>query len=327
MDAKLRQIAACGVIAATLAYVNPLAICGTNNAARASEGNAKMSDNMPANLKILLHADSFDDGVRGEAPTLSKNYLAYSEASAISSALSLDDLNYIMEHGTPAGKLYAAILLTSGSRVGKNLTFEKLLNDKSPVDYKSGCRGLRTTVGEVAKSFNDTGKYMNFSYSLFCKLTTAPPAASNIAAPGKTAVTQTAPHASLSESQPLPTAQAMAILGSAQCLDDFQHGDTNKPSQLWLAFQSLLKQGKDAKTEAMQLCKSPSAAARVYAAILLQQIDKNEGRKQISELLKDKTLMIRSQGCSREQAPVKDFAQRLLNGEQLVKLRDPNSAG
>ncbi len=264
-------------------------------AAKAIE-KTKMSNSRPNCLKTLMKASSFDDGMRGESPHPSENYVAYQQASAMLNELTIDDLNIVMSQGSPAGRLYAAVLLTEQGRVGKNLTFEKLLNDNAKVEYHSGCKGTSSTVGEIARSLNDTGKYLNFAYSQFCKY--------------KTPI--------------IDKEKAFQVLQNASVLVDFQQGDTNKPSPIWQAFQTLLSEGKAANSEAQALFKSQSAAARLYGAILLKQMDPDASKAKLQSLLNDDAQVVRSQGCSREQSSVKEFAERILRGEQLVKLKDPS---
>lgn len=127
-------------------------------------------ENLPACLKQLINANSFDDSQRGEVPELTPNYKAYQEASNMISGLETSDLNLMLDRGTPAGKLYAAVLLKQSGRVGNNLSFERLVNDHSKVRYQSGCKVLETEVSEIAKSFIENNRYLNFQMSMFCKL-------------------------------------------------------------------------------------------------------------------------------------------------------------
>lgn len=137
--------------------------------AQSNEDSLK-KENLPACLRQLINASSFDDSQRGENPEVTSNYKAYQEASAMISGLETADLNLIMDRGSPAGKLYAAVLLKQSGRVGNNLSFERLVNDHSKVRYQSGCAVIETEVSEVAKSFIANNKYLNFQMSMFCKL-------------------------------------------------------------------------------------------------------------------------------------------------------------
>ncbi len=136
----------------------------------ANEGNKTMIEKMPLCLQKLFRATSFDDSHKGETAEASENYKAYAEAASMISGLESTDLEYLRDHASPAGRVYAAVLLKSSGRVGDNLSFEKLLKDNSELTYRSGCKGIKTTVGEVASGFMKNGRYYNFSYSIFCKL-------------------------------------------------------------------------------------------------------------------------------------------------------------
>ncbi len=136
--------------------------------------NSEASVGMPECLSRLLHATSIDEDARGQIPTVTENHKAYVDASNIIYALEVKDLNYVLEHGSPAGRIYAAVLLKQSSKVGNNLSFDKLLADKDKVIYKSNDKVIHTTVAEVARSFIDKGAYENFSFAIFCKMISEP---------------------------------------------------------------------------------------------------------------------------------------------------------
>ncbi|MDX2106753.1 MAG: hypothetical protein SFY67_10170 [Candidatus Melainabacteria bacterium] len=120
------------------------------------------------------------------------------------------------------------------------------------------------------------------------------------------------------------TTDSASLLFDAQVLDHFQQGDSNKPSRAWLAFQVLLKSGVAARSKIDQLLGSKSGGARLYGAILLQQIDSAKATKLLKSWLNDKTRVVFSQGCAKEETTVGDLSKRLLKGEQLVMLKEPN---
>lgn len=124
---------------------------------------------LPACLKELMSAGSFDDAERGEAPQVSATYKAYLDAAGMIPSLDRKSLERMLTEGSPAGRLYAAVLLKqSGHGPGSNKAFESLLSDHSKVQYKSGCKVCETTVSEVAQSFIDKGSYLNFRMAVFC---------------------------------------------------------------------------------------------------------------------------------------------------------------
>jgi hypothetical protein len=123
----------------------------------------------PECITKLSKAKSFDSGEQGEGAR-SPNYTAYAEASGMISALETKDLEWLLANGTPAGKLYGAVLLKQTGRVGDNDSFKKLEKDTRKVAYLSGCKGFETSVGEVARGFMKDGYFMNFKISMFCKM-------------------------------------------------------------------------------------------------------------------------------------------------------------
>lgn len=121
-------------------------------------------------LRTLYTADKFYGPTPGESGS-SAVQTAYAEASTKSNSFEIDELNLLLQHGTPAGRLYGAVLLWKSGRVGPNLSYEKLLSDSAELQYQDGCKGFNATVKEIAKSLNDSGKFMNFqTRSMFCKL-------------------------------------------------------------------------------------------------------------------------------------------------------------
>ena len=322
--------------------------------------------NMPEALRKIKVATSFDDSVVGEAASRSDNYKAYAEAVDQIQGLTVDDLNNVLESGTPAGKIYAAVLLHQSSKVGHNLSFDKLLNDKSAVAYKSGCKVMNTTVGEIAKTFVDTGSYHNFKYSMFCKLTAPvnngdssskpssnlnpaakPTSGVNPAAKPTSGVNPAAKRSSGVNPAPKPDSEkpkkgdshereqastvqspsalkiAYQNLLTSTAVSHYQQGDSNQPSQLWLYFQILKKQGAGARAEVLQLLESKNPNARVYGLVLMKEINASEGAAQIKKSLDDKEKVLFSSGCTREETTVSELASRISKGDSVIFLEKP----
>ncbi len=117
----------------------------------------------------LSNATSFDSATIGEAVRPSANHAAYAEASSMIQELKTDDLNWLLEHGTPAGRLYGAVLLWQSSRVGPNLSYARLLSDSAAVEYHSGCEVETTTVKNIARSLMERNGYGDFKVGMSCK--------------------------------------------------------------------------------------------------------------------------------------------------------------
>lgn len=274
---------------------------------------------MPDCLKKLMKATSFDDDQKGESPDFTPNCKAYLEASNMIYALELSDLDYVLERGSPAGRIYAAVLIKQSGRAGDNLSFDKLLKDNATVSYQSGCKAMSTTVAEVAKSFIEKGKFFNFSFGIFCKMTMAVPSASQ----GEQTISL-GEHAIRAGKQVKSEDNGLNMLLPATTVEHYQQGDSNRPAPAWLSFQALLKQGAAAKPAIEKLLASKGSGARIYGAILMRQIDAKEGAAKLKAMLADKSTVVFSQGCAKEETTVADLATRLLAGQELVFLKAPD---
>lgn len=125
------------------------------------------SSSMSKDLNQIKSANRFDDSVIGEAIDQSPNYKAFSRL--VKSDVPLKKLEELLATATPAGKLYLAVILWEKDFArGKN-AYKTLLNDNTDVEYRSGCKVITFKVSEIAKSFLETNKFLNFETSKFCK--------------------------------------------------------------------------------------------------------------------------------------------------------------
>lgn len=248
---------------------------------------------MPPSLKALSHATTFDDCSAGESKT-SSNFKSYTAACDQIQALETNDLQYLLGHATPAGRLYAAVLLKQSGRVGDNESFAKLLTDNATVVYRDGCIGTTYKVKDIASAFIKNGSFNNFKFSQYCKL--------------KTPV----------------TTDSASVISDTAVLEHFQKGDSNQPAGAWLAFQEILKSGAAARPQIDRLLSSKAGASRLYGVILLQQIDSAKAVNLLKSWQNDKTRVLLSKGCAKEETTLGDLSTRLLKGEQLVMIKNPN---
>lgn len=112
----------------------------------------------PDCLKTLSMAARFEDSRIGEGGKLSKLYKAYEEAFKKSDKISKADYIWLLQNGTPAGKIYAAMLLKGTGKGNDAESFGKLTHDKSEVAIQSGCEILMEKVSSVAQSFIKSGE-------------------------------------------------------------------------------------------------------------------------------------------------------------------------
>lgn len=138
-------------------------IMPSTNASEHSKMNT--SKNWQDHYTQIKTAKRFDDSVIGEAIDQSANFKAYKGLKE--SDISVSKLEKLLQSATPAGKLYAAVLISDKSHERGLEAYKKLLTDNSDVDYKSGCKVCSFKVSEIAKSLMDTGKFINFKTSRF----------------------------------------------------------------------------------------------------------------------------------------------------------------
>lgn len=100
-----------------------------------------------------------------------------------------------------------------------------------------------------------------------------------------------------------------------------EKGDTNQPSPQWLAFQKHLKFGATAKPQILELLEKASPAGRLYAVILLKQLDPAAADRVLRKMLTDKTPVDYIVGCGVSKSTVAALAGRILKGEELVSLK------
>ena len=107
-------------------------------------------------------------------------------------------------------------------------------------------------------------------------------------------------------------------------LEHFQQGDSNQPSRSWFAFQDLLEAGSGARPQIDQLIKAKASCSRLYGAILLMQIARPRAVNLLKAWQNDNTRVLLSKGCAKEETTVGVISTRLLKGEQIVMLKNPN---
>ncbi len=117
---------------------------------------------LTAPLKVLQQAPSLDDGVIGEAPESSKSWQAYRKALP-AAAQTKPQLLSMIDDATPAGRIYAAMLLYHADKAAGKAAFTRLSQYKSTVDFKSGCRMTSAGGWQIASEFFSNGKYLTLA--------------------------------------------------------------------------------------------------------------------------------------------------------------------
>lgn len=117
---------------------------------------------LSAELKTLQQARSLDDGVVGEAPEQSKSWQAYRKALK-TAAQNKPQLLSLIDDATPAGRIYAAMLLCHADKTAGKEALQRLSQYKSTVDFKSGCRMISVGGWLVASELYLKDKYLTIS--------------------------------------------------------------------------------------------------------------------------------------------------------------------
>ncbi len=101
-----------------------------------------------------------------------------------------------------------------------------------------------------------------------------------------------------------------------------ERGDSNQASPDWLVFEKFLKFGKLASDHIDRLLKEASPAGKLYAAILLKQLDRNKADQALASMESSKEAVFYFKGCAKSQTSLGELAKRIIKGEELVFIPD-----
>jgi hypothetical protein len=262
------------------------AVCAMLNVSPAEAENHKW-------FSILMKAPEFADGVIGEAPYPSECYLAYREALVEPEKITDVELQELHQKATSQGKLYGACL-SYYSRIAHkhgdaDADLKSLINNKSQVYYRSGCKGFNSTVGEVASALIKEKKFLNFQLedlsrvknahgipSSILKLSSAKRLESNVVGEGSRSVV----YAYYNEARHLPL-------------------KTNGWEITWLR-------------------NNGTPAGKLYACFLAMKIDPSAGKEMFRTLENDTTQVQYQTGCEVENFTVGAIAKQVVQNQKFA---------
>lgn len=130
-----------------------------------SQGN--VNDESDQYLRRLYTADSFEGSfVYGG---VSENYRAYRHLFGANGPM-LYRIGDVLKNGSPAGKLYAAMLFHQFDPEVGRLVLSDLNYDKSPVEYNyRGCWSDTSTVGAVARELLNSPDIRKTCFEVDCE--------------------------------------------------------------------------------------------------------------------------------------------------------------
>ena len=122
----------------------------------------RFNDEDAKNLQIISTASHLQGPFMGRGGG-SPQWAAYSSFRWIDPKFLYPKLEEAMPKATPAGKIYLACAYWDHNKGAGIKDFKALLNDKSAVEYSSGCTDhAKETVSSIAKSFIEKGSYSSF---------------------------------------------------------------------------------------------------------------------------------------------------------------------
>ncbi|HEY9785806.1 MAG TPA: hypothetical protein V6D17_10420, partial [Candidatus Obscuribacterales bacterium] len=105
---------------------------------------------LPPYLEVLSKARMIED-TKTIIPTAKSDLrTAFNQAAAAGVGIRTD-LKWLTENASPAGKIYAAVLIRRLDWNDGNQALVKLRNDKDMVQYKKGSEIVHYTVGEIVE--------------------------------------------------------------------------------------------------------------------------------------------------------------------------------
>ncbi len=270
----------------SLSLVFGAACCAMLNASPAEAENQKW-------FSIIMKAPEFADGVIGEAPQPSEAYLAYREALVEPEKITDKELQELHQKATSQGKLYAACLSyywrIASKHADPDADLKSLVNDKSPVFYRSGCRGTNSTVGEVASALMKEKKFLNFKLEDLAKL---------------------------KNTQGIP--DSILKLSSAKRLESNVVGEGSRSALYAYYNEARHLPLKTNGWEITWLRKHGTPAGKLYACFLAMKIDQNAGKEMFRSLETDATQVQYQSGCEVERFTVGAIAKQVVQNQKFA---------
>lgn len=113
-------------------------------------------------LKELSKVKCLCTAAIGEGREMPREYQLYLKVAALGPEAK-PDLLKIAKTGSPAGRIYAAVLLYAiDAKLGLK-TLKAMENCKDTMDFRSGCKGTTVTLGEAASKLHESGNFLGFT--------------------------------------------------------------------------------------------------------------------------------------------------------------------
>jgi hypothetical protein len=122
----------------------------------------KVSQVFPDYLKTLKDAQVLADGIQGESVTPAKEFQAYIQAAQQGNKIE-KELQTLCREASAPGKIYAACLLYAIKPQEALKQLSAMATSTEKLTYRSGCEGITTTLGSVARDLQHKGRFLNWT--------------------------------------------------------------------------------------------------------------------------------------------------------------------
>ncbi len=233
---------------------------------------------LPAYLETLRTAKGWEGKFVGLVPQPSKVFQAFEQAIQAGEKIR-PEIDQILQSGTPAGKMYAVVILANFDPEAANQVLETMRNDHSVVVEISG-----DVIGVIKVS--------------------------EWAAVTLKGIAMMPYHAALPPH--------LATLREATRLEGRALGVAAVPSKIYQAFEQSRQPGKISRSDIKRLLDESTPAGRIYTAMLLVKLDPTAGRQLLEDMRSEQTALTEASGCEISQTTVGAAVEDILQGRSGV---------
>ncbi|HVF50733.1 MAG TPA: hypothetical protein VNA19_11635 [Pyrinomonadaceae bacterium] len=114
-----------------------------------------------------------------------------------------------------------------------------------------------------------------------------------------------------------------ARLRAAERFEGYAFGGMGQKNKNYEAFARAREAGGDARAAVEDILRSGTPAGRLYAALLLREIDEEAGRRALVALQADASELEAAWDCAPDAFTVGQLAAEALQGRMLIDIRPP----
>jgi hypothetical protein len=280
----LRSLLSIGSCVALLALMTMLSqaqpgpISPSPNPVERPNPNSKPNPPLPVYLEILRTTKYWENKFVGSDYQPSKVFGAFQKAYQAGEK-NRSELEQILRTGTPAGKMYAVVILADFDPEAAKQVLEKMRNDDTVVLERTGDLTTPKKVSIWAVSTLQGMEMQPYHVAL-------PP--------------------------------NLATLREATRLEGQALGEDAFPSKIYQAFEQASQPGQVSRSNIDRLLHESTPAGRIYTAMLLVKLNPKAGRQLLEKMKSDQTALTEAFGCTTAQTSVGAAVEDILQGRSRV---------